>query len=130
MPYRALLIAQFFILGALATLHLLGIEHYLYWRFVWLDTLAHTLGGISVGLFFLSLRTFFGFAPSIAWSIAGAILVGLVWEVFEVVIGMPREANWAFDTSIDLFMDAFGGALGGFLGRSIVLHSKSSKAVL
>ena len=130
MQYRALILAQLIIATALSILQILGVEHYLYWRFVWLDTLAHTLAGISIGLFIFSLRLFLRQAPNIAWGIAGAIVIGVAWEVFEVVTGMPREANWAFDTSIDLLMDVFGGALGGFLARFLANHSKHSKAMV
>ena len=117
---RALLYAQLVVVAALAALHLAGVEYHLYWRFIWLDTLAHTLGGMWAGLFVFSVRTRLGYMPSITWGIVGAIVLGILWEVFEVVVGIPREANYAFDTSVDLLMDTIGGILGAILARFIM----------
>ena len=52
--------------------------------------------------------------------ILAAMVIGVAWEVFEIFAGIPREANFAFDTSLDLTMD-FIGALAGFaLARYLV----------
>ena len=112
---RRLLFAQLCIVSVLAVLHLISIEFYLYWRFLWLDLVAHILGGIWAGLFILWMRSLFGYMPHIAWSIGGAFFIGIAWEIFEVAAGIPREANYMLDTSIDLFMDTLGGAIAGLL---------------
>lgn len=48
------------------------------------------------------------------------------WELFELWAGMPREANFAFDTTIDLIMDALGGICGYFLAKRVVAHDRIS----
>lgn len=130
MQQRYLLYAQFIVVAIIAALHLTGIEYDLYWRFLWLDVVTHTLGGVWVGLFFFWTRTYFGYVPILAWSIAGAIAIGVAWEVFEVVAGIPREANWTFDTSIDLLMDTIGGVVGAFLARAITRRGNVPKAMV
>ena len=130
MQYRPLLYAQLMVVAIIAALHLSGIAYDLYWRFLWLDVVTHTLGGVWVGLLFFHMRSLFGYVPSLMWSIAGAIAIGVAWEVFEVVAGIPREANWAFDTSIDLFMDTLGGVIGAFLARAIEKRTTLPEAMV
>lgn len=130
MHHRSLLWAQFFVVAIIAALHLSGIEYHLYWRFLWLDLITHSLGGVWVGLFFFWVRASIGYAPRLAWGIGGAIVIGVAWEIFEVVTGMPREANYALDTSIDLLMDTFGGIVGAFSARFILRHGTTLKTML
>ena len=63
------------------------------------------------------MRTYFGYMPSVVWGIAGALLLGIAWEAFELVAGLVPEANYALDTSIDLLMDVIGGAVAGWVSR-------------
>ena len=114
MNARTLLFAQFVVVGAVAVAHLSGHEFYLYWRFLWFDMVVHTLGGIWASLFVFWASTVFGYTPKFAWGVAGALVLGAVWEVFEVAAGLPRAANFALDTSIDFLMDAIGGVLGAY----------------
>lgn len=130
MHHRSLLFSQLIVVAFVAAIHLFGIEYHLYWRFIWLDTLTHALGGMWVGLLFFWGRALFGYLPSVAWSILGAILVGVFWEAFELYAGIPREANWAFDTSIDLLMDSVGGALGAFLAHYLIRRKVAPEAML
>ena len=74
----------------------------------------HGLGGLWVALAFvwvLAMRDAPVRAPVV---LAAVLLVGVSWELFEVAVGMPREANYALDTVIDLGMDLFGGVVGIF----------------
>lgn len=130
MQIRYLLYGQLLIVAILAALHVTSIANHLYWQFFWLDTLTHALGGVWFGLLVCTIRSLFGYAPTVAWSILGALGIGIVWEVFEVTIGVPREANWVFDTKIDLLMDILGGAIGGFVGKFIVKRTRSSERVV
>src|SRR3989344_4920498 len=102
MVSRRLLYAQLVVVAILALLHILGLEFHLYWRFLWLDLVAHTLGGIWIGLFFFWVYTLSGRSVRVDSIIVGALLLGVGWEIFEVAAGLPREANYAFDTSLDL----------------------------
>ena len=110
MPPRIFLYAQLVTLVFLATLHLLGLEYHFYWRYVWIDTISHTLGGIWAAFFLVWLRAYAGYMPTVAWGIVGALVLGVIWETFELLAGLVPEANYALDTSIDLLMDALGGA--------------------
>ena len=109
---KRLLYAQLAVVAALTLLHHTGLGLDLYWRFLWLDTLSHTLGGIWAALFIFWALSFWERAPRFIWGVAAALAVGVFWEVFEIAVGPRPEANYAFDTSIDLLMDAIGGAMG------------------
>ena len=111
---RRLLFAQFVIVVVLSTFHSIALEHHLYWRFLWIDMPVHMLGGAWAGLFVFWLRLLLRLTSSIAWGVAGALVFGVAWEIFEVAAGLPRESSYALDTSLDLLMDALGGALAGF----------------
>lgn len=109
---RVLLFTQLPIAGLIGALHLLGFQYFLYWRFWWYDMIIHSLGGIEV---VLAVAWFVGLSrQSATWLslLAAAIVVGIGWEAFELWGGIPREANWTFDTAIDLSMDALGGIIG------------------
>lgn len=110
---------QTVVLVLLATLHLTALHFALYWHYVWLDTVAHFLGGLWAVLFVAWIAVSLGKKPHILGLIAMLSLIALGWEVFELWAGVPREANFALDTSIDLLMDMLGGVVGlvvvGFL---------------
>ncbi|RJQ34572.1 hypothetical protein C4556_02505 [Candidatus Parcubacteria bacterium] len=115
---RIFLYAQLVTLVFLATLHLVGLEYHFYWRFLWLDTVSHALGGMWAAFFLLWIRAYAGYIPTVAWGIAGALILGVIWEAFELLAGLVPEANYALDTSIDLLMDALGGALAAWIAHS------------
>ena len=120
MPPRIFLYAQLVTLVFLATLHLLGLEYHFYWRYVWIDTISHTLGGIWAAFFLFWLRAYAGYMPTVAWGIVGALVLGVIWETFELLAGLVPAANYALDTSIDLLMDALGGAAAAWVSRTIL----------
>lgn len=122
---RRLLFVQPVVLIVLAVLHLASIEYDLYWQFLWLDLISHTLGGIWAGLCILWLRSLWGYPPAIFWGFLGAFVLGIGWEVLEVIAGLPREANYTLDTSIDLLMDILGGILAVFVAKLFVKKSTS-----
>ncbi|MCW9054467.1 MAG: hypothetical protein OQJ98_00595 [Candidatus Pacebacteria bacterium] len=115
MHKHPLFILWFMLLVMIAVLHASAIEFYLYWTYSWFDTMMHFLGGLLVGL--ASLWLFFesGYicvARSLTKTLlvaGGAIvIVGVGWEVFEVLAGIPIENNYVLDTTTDLAMDALG----------------------
>src|SRR3989344_4361207 len=120
MSARNFLYAQLIPLAILATLHLVGLEYHFYWRFSWLDTVSHALGGMWAAFFLFWMRAYAGYMPTVAWGIAGALILGVIWEAFELLAGLVPEANYALDTSIDLLMDALGGALAAWVSRTIL----------
>lgn len=90
----------------------------------------HFLGGFFAGLFTLSLYFFSGyFKKSFASSLLvmvvalfGAIIIGVLWEIFEYFSGVTVNAigNYALDTTKDLTLDVTGGYISYlyFVGRS------------
>lgn len=112
MQARALLVTQLLVLLTLGVIHVSALQYALYWHYVWLDTLTHFLGGVWVALFICWIRARYHYAFSFADVIAGVLVAGVGWELFEYAGGVPREANFALDTSIDLAMDVIGGVVG------------------
>lgn len=123
---RKLLIFQAIILCALAILHVVSLEYYLYWRFVWLDLLAHTLGGMWAGSCALWMLHKTGRQMRIGWGISAALLLGIAWEIFEIAAGVPREANFYFDLTLDLIADVFGGAMASLFIQQFWSSEKSA----
>jgi cytochrome c oxidase subunit IV len=77
-----------------------ALETYLYWRYVWFDVPMHFLGGVAIAS--LLVGFWWRFRPVVYALSFGLIIVS--WEVFEFLAGMPREANYAFDTALDLLI--------------------------
>ena len=112
------------VLAVLAIIHLTALEFYLYWNFLWLDIFVHCFAGAIVALGIFAVFDFFPNLPT-RWLgfwpvISGVLIVGLAWEVFELLGGgIMIEANFKVDLITDLIMDVVGGVIGFFIGRSI-----------
>jgi hypothetical protein len=88
----------------------------MYW---WFDIIMHFLGGYWIGLSALWFIFLSGYLGSITANISkksiifislfSVLIIGLSWEIFEIVAGVPVTGNYALDTSIDLVMDLIGG---------------------
>jgi hypothetical protein len=105
----------------LAALHLLALEFYLYWQYLWFDLPMHFLGGAIVAIAVFAIMDFGLPLPKWAGTsiavLAFVLAIGVVWEIFEVVAEIStRERNYVFDTTIDLVMDLLGGVAGYFVG--------------
>lgn len=120
MNRRLILAVIFFLTVLIAVLHSAAIEHHLYWKFWWFDMVVHFLGGVIVSLgalWFLFLSRYVP-APSVgrngmfAIALLAIVVIGISWEVFEVLSGIPIEENFVFDTCIDLMMDLLGACVG------------------
>lgn len=100
----------YFLVGALAFSALLAyanyiaIAEYLYWKYVWFDVPMHFLGGMALGAFGVGLLNLY--RPFL--FIAFVLSLFIAWELFEYFFGIPRDANYAFDTALDFLMDALG----------------------
>jgi hypothetical protein len=112
--------AQFIALISLAALHIAAIIFALYWHYVWLDVVTHFLGGVWVALAVQLARAWMG-QPLLnsVWVLVMVLIVGIAWELFELLTGIPRENNYMFDTSIDLVMDSLGALVGYAVSRGI-----------
>jgi hypothetical protein len=102
-----------------ATLHYLALSMSLYWTVEWFDILMHFLGGATMA--FLSLYIFFtsNFLPSISKLkdhrmavflivVFFTLVVGSLWELWEIFFGMSDVMKDKLDTIIDLIMDTLG----------------------
>ncbi len=121
---RRLFFIQVFVLIVLTALHISALNLSLYWLFPWLDTGVHFLGGVWVMLVahYVFIRTSIAITPTRMFVLLACVAFG--WELFELWGGIPREANFAFDTTIDLIMDAFGGICGYLLAKRLIAHDR------
>lgn len=119
--YTTLFLAS---LATLALVNSLAITFSLYWRYLWLDIPMHVLGGVTValGVFFLSCvwnrvrERCLRLAPVLVC----VLFVGLAWEVYEYIIGIPLiETHYTTDLITDLVMDILGGAIGYGVGHAV-----------
>lgn len=109
---------MFYMLFIVAALNVLAIKFYLYWSLKEFDSLVHFLGGACVSLIFVWLFFYSGlFAPKdrslknfLVVSILGVIFVGILWEIYEILVGATdvSDSEYAFDTSLDIVMDTLG----------------------
>ena len=116
----ALFVAQTVVVAMVAIVHLSALEWYLYWQYPWLDVLSHFLGGLWVSLASAWILSYLGYSISLTRLVTLSMIVGVGWEVFEIGAGIPREANFVFDTSIDLCMDLMGALCGYVLSRALL----------
>ncbi len=100
----------------IAVLQHYAIANYLYWHYPWFDVPMHLLGGVVIATVLVAF--FHEFRPKLFVVAAAAIFVG--WEVFEFLLGFPREANYVFDTSLDLLNDTLGATLVYAIARITV----------
>ncbi len=106
----------------LAGIHYIAGHLFLYWRLPWFDIPMHLFGGMVVALGFFALRDLRLFRDSFLRPVVVVALVlgvALIWELFEVVIGMPIDAGYVLDTGTDICMGLLGGYLGYFVGNSL-----------
>ncbi len=117
----------FLFISSLVTLFVIQIaalQFLLYWKYLWLDIPMHLLGGVTTALG-LSVYTYGrNKTPHFFSSILGyacfAFCIGVLWEVFELVVGFSIvDEYFIFDTFLDLCMDVLGGGLGYGIVRSI-----------
>lgn len=79
----------------------------------------HFLGGLWVGIVSIWFFFFSQFAGKFTLriemrnilivSIASVVIIGVLWEIFEIYAGVPRfTADYQLDTFADIIMDIFG----------------------
>lgn len=114
-----LFIAQALVLAGIAVVHIAALQWYLYWHFVWLDVPVHFAGGVWLALMgsWILLRAGQEMRVETVFSIV--VVLSIAWEIFELAAGIPREANFLFDTVLDLTMDMAGAILGFLLARAL-----------
>lgn len=101
--------------SVLAIINLLSMKFFWYQAIWWFDMPMHFIGGFTTLLlltyiFYEKIQFDFLFYRKIILLMLGAVLVGLLWEVFEYVFNnIIAGVEWDIvDTSADLFWDTFG----------------------
>ena len=108
--------------STLAVIHTLAVKLCLYFYFWWLDIPVHAFGGVIVALGFFTLADLRLFKSSwlSLWRIVFLVfLIAVMWEIFEVLIGIPRDAYYVSDTALDITMGTLGSFLGFFIGKQL-----------
>ncbi len=107
----------------LAVIHIIALQLFLYWKFQWFDIPMHFLGGIVVALGLFTLHDLKLVIKKRHLQIFPIVLlvfaVAMLWEVYELLIGIPIESNYVVDTLTDLSMGLLGGLVGYGIGTSI-----------
>lgn len=98
------LVVALFLCAALAVLNNWAIENHIFWLFVWFDVFMHFLGGVTLAVLAVGLLK----KRRPIFFVVGLAVAFVAWEVFEYVFGVPREANYQFDTTLDVLMDTLG----------------------
>lgn len=117
---RHLFLIQAFLIALVGAVHILALKLYLYWFFPWLDVFVHFGGAMWVALAAMWLLSSVHQRLSFAKVFFIIIAVSIGWELFEAWGGIPREANFMFDTSLDLLMDVLGGITGYLWGKHLL----------
>ena len=86
--------------------------------------ISHILGGIWVAFAVSWLLALMSKRPSMIACVILALLVGVVWEYFEVVafLTYPEFPGYISDTISDLVMDTLGGLLGAIIALRIAMR--------
>lgn len=121
---------MFWVLFIVGVLNAVAYRLYLFWTVIWFDMVMHFLGGLFVALFFFWILSLFksklSYTEKLILGAVFTILVGLVWEYFELIIRVTDLASpeyWG-DTGMDIIMDTLGGTLG-----IMFVHSLEKKNV-
>jgi len=113
------LLAALVLASLLAYLQYTALANLLYWYYPWFDTLMHFLGGLTVATFGIALLD----KKRALAFIVGMLAIAVGWELFELGIHTEREANFTFDTSLDLLMDTLGMSLAYIIARYTIWRS-------
>jgi hypothetical protein len=123
----------------LYVLHLLAVEHYLYWYYWWFDYMMHFLAGLASGL-----AVYWVLFGSGLWRrqadkvllpilsvLISLIIAGVWWEVFEYVNGITdSHEGYRLDITHDLIMDSLGALVAALIGvRQTLLRKSSAKSL-
>lgn len=112
---RKLLFAQGIVLAALALWFHLGLAFFYFAHMWWYDIPAHILGGMWAGFFCMWAALHFRRHLSLTYVIVGVFLIGVMWEVFEVMLGIGGSPfmSYPLDTAKDLLDDVVGAFIAG-----------------
>jgi hypothetical protein len=121
---RHLFLIQTFVIFVVGAVHIAALKLYLYWLFPWLDVFVHFTAALWVALAAMWLLSSVHQRLSFTKVFFIICTVSVGWELFEIWGGIPREANFVFDTSLDLLMDVLGGITGYAVGKYLLSRDK------
>lgn len=110
-------------------LNLAGTYLYLYWTVWWFDMFMHFSAGACVAMATVLLYFFYVgrkvplLYKSVLLSIFGGIIIGVIWEAYELYFGVETiydGASYYIDTTSDLIMDTTGAILGGLYAHRLL----------
>lgn len=125
---RTLFILQAVLIAIVGAVHIIALRLYLYWLFPWFDIPIHFAGAFWVALAAVWVLAAFHRRTSFMRVLVILVFMSIGWELFELWGGIPREANFVFDTSLDLLMDALGGIFGYFAAERLIMRDVSRGA--
>lgn len=116
--HKAYVGTMLFILSlALVWGYMTALRHELFFFVPWIDIPMHFLGGVVIGL--LAYFIFIAYSSrhensvqvrhAVTNVLLAVFLMGILWEVYEVIFNLTEEFNYWQDTLIDLLMDMSGG---------------------
>lgn len=121
MFWNKYLLPSIAVLLVIATLHVIFIHFYIYWRARWTDIPIHILAGLWI---VLTLAWIVGWLfPHVEISFSRAIFWGLIvgglWEIGELAIGINSAIAHGYiaDTVKDMVDDVIGAFFGFFVVR-------------
>src|SRR3989339_1196126 len=129
MDRRKLFNRQALLVAIVALVNYGAIKFHWYYSLWWFDMPMHFLGGMWVALllaWYLSDESFS--ADSIGRVILGAFIVGLSWEVFELLLNeqFVQNAYDLPDTLSDIFFDLSGAFTALFYIALRIMHISES----
>lgn len=126
-------ISAMVVLAIVLAAHIFGLDG-LYYRIDSYDIFMHILGGVGIGLFAAALLRSYrsGMYFSKKNVVYMVVIVGIVWELFEIYYQITGHPLWTelyyIDTVKDLIDDTIGGTfIAWVLGRGKSERSRSSK---
>lgn len=105
----------------IAFFHIIALQFYFYWTVGWYDIPMHIAGGALIGLsglWIIYLSGIFGTVPRhtffsiVSVSFFSALIVGILWEMFEVKAGLTSAS---FVDRIDTVKDIIDDMIGSLL---------------
>ena len=119
-----LFVISFVLLLTVAVLHSIAIKYYFYWTLSWIDIPIHFLGGLTVSLAAIWFFYFSRYVPPLRLAIASVLVVGIIWESFELFAGIAeRNADYYIsDTVLDFVANISGAVFGSLF--AIGLYNK------
>lgn len=116
---------MFWVLFIVGALNAISYKLYLFWTVIWFDMVMHFLGGLFVALFFFAVFSLLGtkmrYVEKLVLGLTFTLLVGLVWEYYELIIGVTNLTDIEYwpNTGMDIVMDVAGGLAGIFAVKYI-----------